>query len=227
MIRPLHTFILLACLLIITACGTFAPEKKPRALPYAGNFDIVTYEKGGEVFVDSVYPKIPFFQYLNQDSVMIRSTDMQGKVWIANFFFTSCPSICPPMTSQVKRLNIMTNDINRYLQYMSFSIDPQTDQPAKLRAYIKENGIKAANWHFFTGDEAKTHELGVKHFLVHAEATAMAPGGFAHSDGLVLVDREGYVRGIYHGTITSEVDQLNKDIRKLLAIEYGIDCKKE
>ena len=212
--------------LLLGACTT-APEKKQRALPYAGNFDIVTYEKNGEVFVDSVYPKIPAFRYINQDSVMITSKQMKGKVWIANFFFTSCPSICPPMTSQVKRLNILTNDINQYLQYMSFSIDPENDQPAKLREYIRLNGIKATNWQFFTGDEAKTHALGVNNFLVHAEATAMAPGGFAHSDGLVLVDREGYVRGIYHGTITSEVDQLNKDIRKLLSIEYGIDCKKK
>jgi len=213
-------------LLPFGACKT-TPGKKPKALPYAGNFDLITYEKDGEVYADSVYPTLPAFRYINQDSVMIISAQMKGKVWIANFFFTSCPSICPPMTSQVKRLNILTSDINQYLQYMSFSIDPETDQPAKLREYIKLNGIRATNWQFFTGDEAKTHELGVKNFLVHAEASAMAPGGFAHSDGLVLVDREGYVRGIYHGTITSEVDQLNKDIRKLLAIEYGIDCKEK
>jgi len=212
-------------LLLLVSCGTDS-EKKPRALPYAGNFDIVTYEKGGKQFVDSVFPKIPAFKYINQDSVMITSRQMKGKVWVANFFFTSCPSICPPMISQMKRLNILTGDIGQYLQFMSFSIDPKKDQPAVLREYIKLNGIQAENWYFFTGDEAKTHALGVKNFLVHAEATAMAPGGFAHSDGLVLVDREGYVRGVYHGTITEEVDQMNKDIRKLLSIEYGIDCRK-
>jgi len=220
----LYSALTFTFLLLLGACNN-TPAKKPRALPYAGNFDIITYEKNGAQFVDSVYPKIPFFQYINQDSVMIRSSQMKGKVWIANFFFTSCPSICPPMTSQMKRLNILTSDINEYLQFMSFSIDPETDQPAKLREYIKLNGIQAKNWYFFTGNEAKTHELGVKNFMVHAEATDMAPGGFAHSDGLVLVDREGYVRGIYHGTITSEVDQLNKDVRKLLSIEYGIDSQ--
>lgn len=199
--------------------------RKPRALPYAGNFDIIVSEKNGVQSVDSVYPKIPFFQYLNQDSILVKSSSMKGKVWIANFFFTSCPSICPPMISQMKRLNIITKDINSQLQYMSFSIDPTTDQPHILRDYIKINGIQANNWQFFTGNEAKTHRLGVDNFLVHAEATAMAPGGYAHSDGLVLVDREGYVRGIYHGTITEEVDQLNKDVRKLLTIEYGINCK--
>lgn len=215
-------FFILITLAVIGSCNN--PEKKPRALPYAGNYDVVTSEVDGELEVDTIYPKIPAFKYLNQDSVMIHSKDMKGKVWIANFFFTSCPSICPPMTSQMKRLNILTKDINEHLQYISFSIDPEKDQPSVLRNYIKLNGIKAKNWYFFTGDEEKTHELGVKNFLVHADAAAAAPGGFAHSDGLVLVDREGYVRGVYHGTITEEVDQLNKDIRKLLAIEYGINC---
>lgn len=213
--------------LVAISCGNPQPEKKPRALPYAGNFNIVVSETDGVRSVDSIYPTIPYFQYLNQDSVMIRSTEMKGKVWIANFFFSHCPSICPPMTSQMKRLNIMTGDINQYLQYMSFSIDPTRDTPARLREYIREYGIEAKNWHFFTGDEARTHRLGVENFLVHAASDAVAPGGFAHSDGLVLVDREGYVRGIYHGTITEEVDQLNKDVRKLLSIEYGIDCKKK
>lgn len=222
--QPLAYASLVILLLVISCKST--PEQKPRALPFAGNYDIVTYEQNGDIHVDTVYPKIPAFRYLNQDSVMISSKDMKGKVWIANFFFTSCPSICPPMISQMKRLNILTKDINQHLQYMSFSIDPDTDQPQVLRNYIHQNGIQADNWYFFTGDEAATHKLGVKHFLVNAESNAAAPGGFAHSDYLVLVDHDGYVRGVYHGTITEEVDQMNKDIRKLLTVEYGINCKK-
>lgn len=212
--------------ILLVGCGS-EQEVKPRALPFAGNYNVVVSETDGVRSVDTIYPKIPAFAYLNQDSVMIQSSAMKGKVWIANFFFSHCPSICPPMTSQMKRLNILTNDINKYLQYMSFSIDPDRDTPARLREYISENGIEARNWYFFTGNEAKTHRLGVEHFLVHAESSELAPGGFAHSDGLVLVDREGHVRGIYHGTSTEEVDQLNKDVRKLLSIEYGINCKKK
>ncbi len=151
---------------------------------------------------------------------------MKGKVWIANFFFTSCPSICPPMIAQMKRLNVITQDLAGEVQFMSFSIDPKTDQPHVLRNYIKNNGIQTKNWQFFTGEEAKTHRLGVMHFMVHADKDPMAAGGFAHSDGLVLVDREGYVRGVYRGTQTADVDKLNKDLRKLLQIEYGIDSAK-
>lgn len=211
-------------LILSTSCNN-DPQKKPKALPYFGNYDIVFSETNGVESIDTVFPKIPAFAYLNQDSVMISSKSMKGKVWIANFFFTSCPSICPPMISQMKRLNLLTQDLAPEVQFMSFSIDPKTDQPHVLRTYIKNNGIRTKNWYFFTGDEAKTHRLGVKHFMVHADKDPMASGGFAHSDGMVLVDREGYVRGVYRGTQTEDVNRLNSDLRKLLDIEYGIKSK--
>ncbi|WP_343747126.1 SCO family protein [Fluviicola sp.] len=211
-------------LILLTGCNN-DPQKKPKALPYFGNYDIVFSETNGVESIDTVYPTIPAFKYLNQDSVMISSKSMKGKVWIANFFFTSCPSICPPMISQMKRLNLLTQDIAPEVQFMSFSIDPKTDQPHVLRTYIKNNGIQTKNWYFFTGNEAKTHALGVKHFMVHADKDPMAAGGFAHSDGMVLVDREGYVRGVYRGTQTEDVNRLNTDLRKLLDIEYGIKSK--
>ena len=97
------------------------------------------------------------------------------------------------------------------------------DQPSVLRAYIKKHGITATNWQFLTGNEAKTHDLGVNYFMVHAQADATAAGGYAHSDAFTLVDREGYVRGVYVGTDTEQVNQMEKDIRKLLKYEYGVE----
>jgi protein SCO1/2 len=214
----------IAIVIVLVGCKA---EKKPRVLPLYGNYDVVTYSKDGKNTTDTVYPKIPTFTYLNQDSVKIVSTKYKGKVWIANFFFTSCPSICPPMMSQMRRLNILTKDIQKEVQFISFSIDPKTDQPSVLRNYIKNNGIETKNWVFLTGNESKTHYLGVHHFMVHAKRNAMASGGFAHSDGMVLVDRDGIVRGIYLGTQTAEVDKLNIDLRKLLKAEYGVECKEK
>jgi protein SCO1/2 len=202
-------------------------EKQARALPYYGNYDVIISETNGIRNYDTVYPKIPSFRYLNQDSNWVSSKQLKGKIWLVNFFFTSCPSICPPMMSQMKRLNILSKDISDHLQFISFSIDPSTDQPSVLRAYIKNNGIQVKNWQFFTGNEAQTHDLGVNHFMVHAKKDPMASGGFAHSDGVVLVDQKGYIRGIYLGTQTDEINRLNKDVRKLLQIEYGIHCKNE
>lgn len=210
-------------MLLLVACTS---KQQERALPIYGNYDVITSETNGVQTTDTVYPKIPHFSYLNQDSNRIDSKQLKGKVWIANFFFTSCPSICPPMMAQMKRLNILTKDIANEVQFLSFSIDPSTDQPSVLRNYIKNNGLSTKNWQFFTGNEAQTYSLGVNHFMVHAKKDPMAAGGFAHSDGMVLVDKSGYVRGIYLGTQTKEVNQLNKDLRKLLAIEYGINSKK-
>lgn len=214
---------ILLTLLLGFVLGACTDAVKPRALPYYGNYDVVVSETDGVQSTDTVYPKIPAFSYLNQDSVRITSKSMKGKVWVANFFFTSCPSICPPMISQMKRLSILTKDLSKEVQFMSFSIDPNHDQPSVLRAYIKNNGITAKNWMFFTGNEAATHRLGVEHFMVHADQDPLAAGGFAHSDGMVIVDKEGYVRGIYRGTQTEQVDLLEKDLRKLLKIEYGKD----
>ncbi len=220
----MKTFLLISTVfLFILSCEN---PKPLRALPYIGNFDIYTYEQNGEVKVDSVYPKIPAFSYLNQDSIIFQSKQLKGKVWVANFFFTSCPSICPPTMAQLKRLNHLTKDLDKYVSYVSFSIDPKTDQPQVLKNYISTMGIKAKNWQFLTGDEARTHDLGVNNFMVHAAKNPEVAGGYAHSDGLVLIDRKGYVRGIYLGQQTHEVNKLEKDIRKLLEIEYGIDTDK-
>lgn len=129
------------------------------------------------------------------------------------------------MTSQMKRLNANLSDLSEHIQFLSFSIDPKKDQPSRLREYMQEHGIKANNWMFLTGDEAATHELGVNYFFVAATDDADEPGGFAHGDIFTLVDHEGRVRGIYHGTETQAVDSLERDVRKLLRIEYGIDSK--
>ena len=85
------------------------------------------------------------------------------------------------------------------------------------------HGIEATNWNFLTGNEAETHALGVDYFLVHAASDENSPGGYAHSPAFVLVDQEGYVRGVYIGTDTKEVDKLEKDLRKLLSVEYGVE----
>jgi protein SCO1/2 len=153
----------------------------------------------------------------------VKASDMKGKIWIADFFFTSCPTICPKMTEQMKRLNGMTKDLNDHIQYMSFSINPKYDTPTQLRKYIQLHKIKAKNWQFFTGNEARTHELGINNFQIFAGQDASAAGGYAHTGAFALVDKEGYVRGVYLGTDPKEVNKLEKDLRKLLKYEYSIN----
>lgn len=217
-----NSFVIYLILVLITtiSCST---ENKDSGLPHLGMHDVHYETVDGKEVTDTVFATIPGFSYLNQDSVLVKASDMKGKVWITDFFFSTCPTICPVMTKQMKRLNKMTTDINEHLQYLSFSINPDHDQPSILRKYIDHHGIEANNWNFFTGNEEETHELGVEHFLVHAKSDENSPGGFAHSPAFVLIDREGVVRGVYIGTDPEEVDKLEKDLRLLLSVEYGVE----
>ncbi len=210
-------FILLFSWIVVVSC---TEQKKVRVLPIVGNYDVEYDTIDGKEITDTLYPKVPYFTYLNQDSIKINSTMLKGKVWIADFFFTSCPTICPKMTSQMKRLAFLTKDLEKYIQFISFSINPSYDTPYRLKEYRKHYGINAKNWQFFTGDENATHDLGVNYFQVFANKDIESAGGYAHSPAFVLVDKEGYVRGVYIGTDTKQVDLLHKDVRKLLAYEY-------
>ncbi len=215
------SFLLL--LLVFNSCKETNQE---RVLPILGNRDVVYNVVDGKEEADTLYHTIREFQYLNQDSVEVTSNDLKGKIWITDFFFSHCPTICPPMTSQMKRLNSNLSDLKEHIQFLSFSIDPKRDSPNRLREYMNEHGIKSENWMFLTGDEAATHELGVNYFFVAATDDSEEPGGFAHGDIFTLVDTAGRVRGIYHGTETLAVDSLERDVRKLLKIEYGIEGNK-
>ena len=210
-------------LVVLTSCGE---EEKVRVLSLMGQYDVVYKTVDGVDVADTVYPTIPAFSYINQDSTLVTSKSMKGKVWVADFFFSTCPTICPTMTTQMKRLQAMTKDLEDDLQFISCSINPRHDQPSILRRYIKHHGIEANNWQFLTGDEKATHELGVKSFLVHVASDEEAEGGYAHSPAFTLVDKEGIVRGVYIGTDTKDVDRLEKDLRKLLKYEYGVDGSK-
>jgi protein SCO1/2 len=208
-------------LIVLFSCNN--SDKKVRVLPMVGNFDIVYSMVGGKEVADTVFPKMVDFAYLNQDSILIKSSDMKGKIWIADFMFTTCPTICPKMTEQMKRLSGMTKDLKDHIQFMSFSINPKYDTPSQLKKYIIAHKITTSNWYFFTGNEAKTHDLGINNFQIFAGQDASAAGGYAHTAAFALVDKEGYVRGVYMGTDPKEVNKLEKDIRKLLKYEYSVN----
>lgn len=213
----------LSLIVLLISCTS---KEKQSVLPHIGHYDIEYKVVNGKEIQDTIWPQIPEFSLLNQDSVETSSKKFKGKVWIADFFFTTCPTICPKMTAQMKRLSALTKDLEKEVQFFSFSINPKIDQPSVLQAYIKRNGITTPNWTFFTGkSEAEIHLLGDQHFLVNAREDLGSEGGYAHSEAFVLVDKEGYIRGMYNGTDTKEVDQLQKDLRKLLKYEYELNIR--
>lgn len=220
----MKVFLLAFGVIILMACQ---PEKeKKHVLPFIGNFDVEYKLVDGVEVTDTVYPTIPFFYFRNQDSLLVRSTDMKGKVWVADFFFTTCQTICPIMTNNLKKLNESTKDLEKDVQFISFSINPKYDTPSMLTKYIQHHEITSKNWQFLTGNEEETHRLGIENFQIFAGRDDEAEGGFAHSGAFTLVDKEGYVRGVYLGTDKSQVEQLEKDLRKLLKDEYGVNGSK-
>lgn len=221
-----NSFILLTAAFIL-GCTEKEENGQERILPILGNRDVEYKMVDGVEVADTIYPTVPLFSYINQDSVRVRTSDFKGKVFVADFFFSNCPSICPPMTTNMKRLNIMTNDLAEKVQFLSFSIDPKRDTPTRLKEYIKLNGIEAKNWSFLTGVPAEeTHEMAGSYFS-YAKQDDEVPGGFGHTSYFVLVDTKGYVRGIYDGLKTEAIDSLANDLRKLLEYEYNFRGSKK
>jgi protein SCO1/2 len=209
---------------LLTACS-----EKPKRLPFIGNFDLEYKEVDGKTIVDTVYPTIPNFSYLNEDSVIVTNKTYKNKVWVAEFFFATCPTICPIMNTQLKNLNRETKQYAEHIQFLSFTINPSNDKPSILKNYRKTHGIEAKNWAFLTGDEAATHRLGIENFQIFAGRDDEAAGGYAHSGAFSLIDKSGYVRGVYavtnfDGTVNkNEYKRLKKELIELLKYEYNIE----
>ena len=212
--------------LIVLSCGnntandTENNEPKNSGLPYFGMHEVELINVDGENKMDTIYHTVPSYKLLAHDSSTFTNDRVENKVHVANFFFTSCPAICPAMIAQMQRLQKNTSDIEE-LVFLSHTIDPRRDSIPKLRSYITDKNIDTHNWYFLYGAKQYVHDLGIDGYMVNAMEDEAAEGGFLHSEHFVLIDREGHIRGLYTGTDTEQVDQLEKDIRKLLKVEYG------
>lgn len=181
--------------------------------------------------------RVPNFSFYDQDSVLVTNKDYLGKVYVVDFFFTTCPTICPVMTKNLVELqDAFKNDEN--FGVASFTINPRYDTPSVLTKYAEKYGITDKDWHLMTGDQDKIYQLAQEGFYIFASEDQAAPGGFEHSGMFALVDKNGYIRSredefgnpliYYRGTITEEqevnadgetqqITILKEDIKKLLA----------
>lgn len=153
------------------------------------------------------------FQLENQHGTTTTLKDWNDKIVVADFFFTHCPVICPKMTRSLKEVQrLYINDTD--LLISSFTVDPERDSSAQLRAYAKKMDIQR-NWLLLTGDKKELYRLARKSFMITATDGDGGPDDFIHSELLILVDPQKRIRGYYNGTIPSEVEQLVKDISRL------------
>ena len=158
---------------------------------------------------------VPAFGLTDQDSNAVSNATFRGKIYVADFFFTSCPTICPKMQVQMQRVNEKFRD-NPDVLLLSHSIDPRHDTPSALKTYAENLNADSRKWHFVTGDKEKIFELGQRGYMVAAKDDPAAPGGILHSGALILVDRRQRIRGFYDGTQPNEVTNLLYDIKTLL-----------
>ena len=164
---------------------------------------------------DTLYHKIPDFKFLNQDSLWISEKDMAGKIYVADFFFTTCPTICPTMKTQLLRIYDKFAEDDR-VRILSHTIDPEYDGVRVLKEYAKKLNITSPRWNLLTGKKSDIYRLGEKSYMVTAQEDANEVGGFVHSGAFILVDQNRHIRGIYDGTKEEDVNHLIEDIGMLL-----------
>jgi protein SCO1/2 len=208
---------LVIIIFVISACTGGSNTSRLEPL---GPKQIIPKSVNGKLSYDTLYHKIADFSFLDQDSVMITNKTFDGKIYIADFFFTSCPTICPRMNTQLLRIYDRFKE-NNHIAILSHTIDPIRDTVAVLRDFANRLGVTSKVWHFVTGDQDKIYEIGQTSYMVTAMEDKTQPGGFLHNGALILVDPERRIRGIYDGTKAEEADRLMNDLPKLLA-EYGM-----
>lgn len=180
--------------------------------------------------------RVPDFSFLNQDSLLITNEDYRGKVYVVEFFFTTCPTICPVMNQNLVEIQNEFREFDNF-GIASFTINPEYDTPMVLKAYAERYGITDMDWNLLTGSQEEVMKLANEGFNIFAASAPDVPGGFEHSGLFALVDKNGYLRSrkdaygnplvYYRGTISEAMGQnfegeqeqisiLKEDIKKLL-----------
>ena len=198
------TFYIILLSLLTISCS----KRKKKVLPFLGIHQV---EK-----TDTVYYSLPEFQFTRQDSIPFGSENLKGKPYVAYFFFTSCPSVCPRMTQGAKRVQQALSSKKDTYNIVAFSIDPDRDSLSKLNKFATEYGADLKNWHFLRGLEKDIFKISEKSFYVGIDKDKNEPGGFMHSDKMILVDATGHLRGYYAGTDAGEVKKLITDLQLLI-----------
>ena len=167
----------------------------------------------------------PEFSFMDQNGKTITNADYKGKVYVVDFFFTSCPTICPVMTRNIVKLQDEFLG-NPNFGVASFSIDPTYDTPEVLQEYAERYGITNPNWHLMTGDKMDIYKLANNGFNVYVAQDDTADGGFEHSGFFALIDQEGNIRSrkdeygnpiiYYNGTESEQITWIKEDIKQLL-----------
>jgi len=162
------------------------------------------------------YHTIADFSLTNQNGQTITQKDYEGKIYVADFFFTTCPSICPIMTKNMATIQTEILDDDEVL-LLSHSVTPEIDSVAQLKKYALEKGVVDAKWNLVTGDKKQIYELARKSYLAVKDDGDGGPYDMIHTENFMLIDKEKRIRGTYDGTNPEEIETLLKDLAILKA----------
>jgi protein SCO1 len=200
-------WIIIAVLVGLGACNMTVSKRK---LPYYGEHIYTD--------TDTTFHTVADFRLVNQEGDTVTNADFADKIYVADFFFTSCPTICPKMKAEMLRVYEKIEG-NREVTILSHTIDPKHDNVEVLLDFSQKLGVGTPTWHFLTGDKDEIYDLSMSYMVLSAE-DPNAPGGYAHSGAFLLVDKKRRIRGVYDGTEPAQVDLLLADIDILLK-EYA------
>ena len=200
--KPFHLFLAILLPFLITCT-----KDKKKKLPVLGRHDYVETDHG----TDTIFHNVKPFSFVDQDSTIITNATYEGQIYVSDFFFTSCPSICPLMKVQMLRI------YDKYLEnsevgILSHTVDPVYDDVARLKDYAERLDVSSDKWHFVTGIKDTIYNMAQTSYYIGVRDD----GSFEHSGKFVLVDKQQRIRGVYDGTDKEAIDKLLNDMDVLL-----------
>ena len=209
----------LTLLIVIFFFESCKNESKIENLPYYNSADL-TPNWYTEKQLDTLkLHKIATFQFTNQDGKTVSNETVKGKIYVANFFFTICPSICPTMTQNLFAVQKAFKDDNEVVM-LSHSVMPATDSIAQLKKYANRWKIDTQKWHLLTGKKEKIYALARQSYFAEKEiGLQKEKNEFLHTENVFLIDKQGYIRGVYNATLALDVENLINDIKVLKSFQ--------
>lgn len=212
--KKIHLLLYFTSLLLVMSCGK---EVAKTPLPFYNSADFTPE------WIDSDDPAyqtihvIDDFSFTNQEGEAVTNEQLEGKVYVADFFFTVCPGICPKMTTNLASIKETYGP--EEVKLVSFSVMPWADSVEVLKNYADVRGIDSRQWHLLTGETEKIYDLARSSYFAEKEIGLDKDSDeFLHTESFILVDQKGRIRGVYNGTLLLEMKRLKQDIKTLLEL---------
>jgi protein SCO1 len=212
---PKYFFISLFVLLLLASCKNETKPQIEKQLPYYNTADFTPQWLDDTASKNIAIHSIPSFSFTNQNGETVTEKTVEGKIYVADFFFTRCPGICPRLT---KNLSIVQDSVknNNNVLILSHSVTPESDSITVLQRYAKEHNVISGKWHLLTGNRDSIYNIARQSYFADEDLGQQKEANdFLHTENMLLIDKHRRIRGIYKGTSETEMKNIIDDIRLL------------